>query len=164
MLLRSPNLRAARQRGPTRSVSTFMGSSDVFESALCDQEPLMEGRGPPSPRNGIRKTLFRPPRRRPSKRRRFMASRHVFENQVCAHAPGVAPAVPAGREHGFGNPVRGSHGVTSPAFRFLETEIRQPLLNNHRSRHFSQACQRSSLSPKERAGARKILANESQTL
>ena len=53
----------------------------------------------------------------------FMGS-SLFEESdaLCVQEPGVAPAVPAGREHSFGIVVRGSHGVTSPTFRFLGSE------------------------------------------
>ena len=51
-----------------------------------------------------------------------MGSPQVFENAHFAYEPVVAPAVPAGRKHSFRNPVRGSHGVTSPTFSFMGSE------------------------------------------
>ena len=119
----------------------FMGSRLLKESdALCVQEPLMEGRGPPSLRNGFREMFFRPPGRRPSNKHsfgnavrgshgvtsptfQFMGSRLLKESDaLCVQEPGVAPAVPAGREHSFGNAIRGSRGATSPTLRFMGSE------------------------------------------
>ena len=50
----------------------------------------------------------------------LMGSRLSNEiNALCAHEPGVAPAVPAGHKHSLENASRGSHGVTSPTFQFM---------------------------------------------
>ena len=52
-----------------------------------------------------------------------MGSRDPVLSALCVQEPGVPPAVPAGREHSFGNAVRGSHGVTSPTFQFMDSRL-----------------------------------------